>query len=65
MEVSVIKNCEIFNRTSHDHFLTLIIENLTKIGNEVIEIGNFIELNMTAIRKILKKFGKQLEQVSM
>jgi len=45
--------------------LTLIIENLTKIGNEVIEIGNFIELNMTAIRKILKKFDKQLEQVSM
>lgn len=47
-------------RTSHDHFLNVTIENLTKIGNEVIEISHFIELNMTAVRKILKKYDKQL-----
>ena len=45
-------------RSSHDHFLSVIIENLTKIGNELIAIGNFIELNMIAIRKALKKHDK-------
>lgn len=45
-------------RNSHDHFLIVIIENLAKIGNETIEICHFVELNVTAIRKILKKFDK-------
>ncbi len=45
-------------RSSHDHYLTVTVENLTKIGNELIEIGHYIELNMTAIRKILKKHDK-------
>ncbi|CDW89208.1 major facilitator superfamily [Stylonychia lemnae] len=61
---SILRNKDQW-KTSHDHYLTVIIENLTKIGNEVIEIGHFIELNMTAIRKILKKFDKQLENVSI
>jgi SPX domain protein involved in polyphosphate accumulation len=52
-------------RNSHDHFLTVIIENLTKLGNEINEICNYIELNMTAIRKILKKFDKQFTNYSM
>ena len=52
-------------RSSHDHFLAVIIENLAKVGNEIIEISHFVELNVTAIRKILKKFDKQMSDVSL
>lgn len=45
-------------RDAGDHSLVVIMENLTKIGQEIIEICKFIELNVTAIRKILKKFDK-------
>jgi SPX domain protein involved in polyphosphate accumulation len=45
--------------------MNVVIENLTKVGNEVIEICHFIELNMTAIRKILKKFDKQFDKISL
>ena len=38
--------------------MIVVIENLTKIGQEIIEICKFMELNITAIRKILKKFDK-------
>lgn len=55
----------ILNRTSHDHFVTVVIDNLTKVGNQIIEICHFIELNMTAIRKILKKFDKTFAAMSM
>eukprot|EP00347_Sterkiella_histriomuscorum_P006843 403351220 len=61
---SLLKNKDQWE-TSHDHFLNVIIENLTKIGNEIIEVGNYIELNMTAMRKILKKFDKQLQTISI
>jgi SPX domain protein involved in polyphosphate accumulation len=53
------------NRDSHDHFLTVVLENLTKIANEIVEICHFVELNVTAIRKILKKADKQLSETSM
>jgi SPX domain protein involved in polyphosphate accumulation len=41
------------------------MENLSKIGQEIIEICKFVELNLTAIRKILKKFDKQFKSFSM
>lgn len=42
----------------HDHFLMLVIENFARIGNETIETSHFVELNITALRKILKKYDK-------
>ncbi len=67
MEVIIFKtfNNKRVNRDSHDHFLTVVIENLTKIANEIVEICHFVELNVTAIRKILKKADKQLSETSM
>lgn len=66
MEVNkYLKKINKFNRDSHDHFLIVIIENLSKIGNETIEICHFVELNITAIRKILKSFDKKMLDVSM
>ncbi|CDW83030.1 UNKNOWN [Stylonychia lemnae] len=44
-----------------EHSLIVIMENLTRIGQEIIEISKFVELNVTAIRKILKKFDKQFK----
>jgi len=41
------------------------MENLHKIGQEIIEICKFVELNVTALRKILKKFDKQFKSTSM
>lgn len=43
----------------------MVIENLNKIGNDISEICHFVELNITAIRKILKKADKQLASISM
>jgi len=39
----------------------IVIENITKIGYEIIAIAEFMELNLTAIRKILKKFDKKFK----
>ena len=36
-----------------------LIEELWHIGNESIQVCNYIELNITAMRKILKKFDKK------
>lgn len=52
-------------RDSHDHFLSVIIDNLAKVGTEIIEICHFLELNITAIRKILKKYDRKLANVSL
>eukprot|EP00347_Sterkiella_histriomuscorum_P012933 403366665 len=49
------------NSEAGDHSIIIIMENLTRIGQEIIEICKFIELNVTAIRKILKKFDKQFK----
>jgi len=40
-----------------------VMENLSRIGQEIIEIAKFMELNITAIRKILKKFDKKFKQM--
>ena len=53
-----------YSETS-DHSLIVIMENLTKIGQEIIEICKYIELNVTAIRKILKKFDKLFKKFAM
>lgn len=53
------------DREAGDHSLIVIMENLTRIGQEIIEICKFIELNVTAIRKILKKFDKQFRGFAM
>lgn len=37
------------------------MENMSRIGQEIIEILKFMELNVTAIRKILKKFDKKFK----
>ena len=49
---------------SHSHFLNVVIENLTKLGNKLVEICSFTELNVTAVRKILKKFDKRFASIS-
>ncbi len=41
--------------------LAIILENMSRIGQEIIEILKFMELNVTAIRKILKKFDKKFK----
>jgi SPX domain protein involved in polyphosphate accumulation len=41
--------------------LAIVLENLYRIGQEVIEIARFMELNLTAVRKILKKFDKKFK----
>ena len=41
----------------------MAIDHLSKIGNEVIEISHFVELNVMAIRKTLKKFDKVMGKV--
>ena len=38
-----------------------MLENLSRIGQEIIEILKFMELNVTAIRKILKKYDKKFK----
>lgn len=50
---------------SHDHFLNAVIENLTKLGNELVDCCHFAELNITAVRKILKKFDKKFASFSI
>lgn len=52
-------------RTSHDHFLGVVIENLTRVGNQVVDICHYAEINITAIRKILKKFDKRFDKISL
>ncbi len=51
--------------TSHDHFLNAVIENLIKLGNELVDCCHFAELNITAVRKILKKFDKKFDKISI
>ena len=37
------------------------MEKLTRIGGEINEIAKFMEFNLTAARKILKKFDKKFK----
>ena len=53
------------NSFSHDHFLNVVIENLTKLGNELIDLCSFAELNIDGVRKILKKFDKKFAEISV
>lgn len=53
-----------FFRETSEQSLEIILENLSRIGQEVIEILKFMELNVTAIRKILKKFDKKFKSVN-
>jgi len=46
---------------SSEPSLAIVLENLSRIGQEIIEIVKFMELNLTAIRKILKKFDKKFK----
>jgi SPX domain protein involved in polyphosphate accumulation len=48
-------------RDACDQSLAIVLENLYRIGQEVIEIARFMELNLTAVRKILKKFDKKFK----
>ena len=43
--------------------MTILIEELLHIGNESIQVCNYIELNITAMRKILKKFDKKFKDM--
>ena len=53
--------CSLFCREACDQSLAIVLENLYRIGQEVIEIVRFMELNLTAVRKILKKFDKKFK----
>lgn len=50
---------------SHDHLLNAVIEKLTSLGNELVHSCHFAELNITAVRKILKKFDKKYDAISI
>ena len=50
---------------SHDHLLNAVIEKLTTLGNELVHSCHFAELNITAVRKILKKFDKKYDAISI
>jgi len=45
--------------------LNVVIENLTKLGNELIDLCSFAELNIDGVRKILKKFDKKFAEISV
>jgi SPX domain protein involved in polyphosphate accumulation len=51
--------------TSHDHILNATIEGLITVANDLIEISTFAELNIIGVRKILKKFDKKFNSLSM
>ena len=53
--------CSFLRRDACDQSLAIVLENLYRIGQEVIEIARFMELNLTAVRKILKKFDKKFK----
>lgn len=44
--------------------MAIVLDNISRIGQEIIEILKFMELNVTAIRKILKKFNKKFKGLS-
>ncbi len=57
----IVINC----RVSHDHILNATIEKLIQVGNDLVDTCKFAELNITAVRKILKKFDKKFAGISM
>ncbi len=61
---TILHNKE-FWTTSHDHILNATIESLITVGNDLVEICKFAELNITAVRKILKKFDKKFNGITM
>ncbi len=61
---NVLKNREEWPN-SHDHLLNAVIEKLTSVGNELVDACHFSELNITAVRKILKKFDKKFSSISI
>lgn len=61
---AILQNKEHWH-TSHDHILNATIESLITVGNDLVEICKFAELNITAVRKILKKFDKKFNALTM
>ena len=45
----------------HDHERLVIIENLSKISLSLVDVCKYLELNITATRKILKKGDKKFK----
>ena len=43
----------------------MIIESLSKISLSLVDVSNYLELNITAIRKILKKTDKKFKGIGM
>ena len=61
----ILKNREHWGET-HDQILAMVvIDPLTRICNEHRSISEFVEMNITGIRKILKKFDKQMQSYSL
>ena len=61
----ILKNREHWSET-HDQILAMVvIDPLTRVCNEHRSIAEFVEMNITGIRKILKKFDKQLQAYSL
>lgn len=48
---------------THNHYLLLIIDNLINVGFELHDICCYVELNITGIRKILKKCDKKFNGI--
>ena len=52
----------LFARKSEEDELRDTVESLFRVVNESVELCNYIEVNITAVRKILKKFDKKQKE---
>ena len=61
----IIQNREYWNDSNEQLFGNMVIDQLTNICNAHKNICEFVEMNITAIRKILKKFDKKMSNYSI
>jgi len=64
-DTELVKNKQEAWKEASEQSLIVIMENLIKIGQEIIEVSKFSELNLTAIRKILKKYDKLFKNICL
>ena len=62
---SILMNREHWSSTKDDILASAVIEQLNRICNQHKTIAEFVEMNITGIRKILKKFDKQMQEYSL
>lgn len=62
---SILMNREHWSSTKDDILASAVIDQLNRICNQHKTIAEFVEMNITGIRKILKKFDKQMQEYSL